>query len=54
VAKNTGRGTRAKPETTQIRDEGASATLWRRNAVSGLFTESKKTGGAFKGLRRTG
>ena len=57
MAKNTGRGTRnavtAERESAQ-RDNDNDNGLWvRRNLATGRFTEAKRTGGAFKGSRRS-
>jgi hypothetical protein len=43
---------RTAPENA-ARETAATDELWvRRNAVTGRFLQSKKTGGAFKGVRR--
>jgi hypothetical protein len=56
VAKNTGRTARTGVRGTDGESPRAqpSGGLWKRNLVTGRFTESKRTGGAFKSARRTG
>lgn len=54
MAKNIGgRSGRTASSTHRVTDNDSSSALWtRRNPASGRFTQSKKTGGAFKGVRR--
>ena len=52
MAKNTGRGSRvgSVTERSQLR---TSSGMWvKRNTTTGRFTEVKKSGGAFKGVRK--
>lgn len=53
MAKNTGRGTRAGAVSKRTQSRSTSTGLWtKRNASSGRFVEVKKSGGAFKGVRK--
>jgi hypothetical protein len=56
VAKNTGRTARTGARSTDAepRSTQSSGGLWKRNLITGRFTDSKRTGGAFKSVRRTG
>ena len=51
MAKNTGRGTRTDRTETPSQSNGSGTGLWKRNLVTGRFTEAKKSGGAFKSRR---
>jgi hypothetical protein len=53
MAKNTGRGSRIGAVAGRSQTQNPSTGLWsKRNATSGRFIEVKKSGGAFKGIRR--
>lgn len=54
MAKNTGRGARTEGAVTQPQSNGSTPGIWKRNAVTGRFTEAKRAGGAFKNTRRGG
>lgn len=53
MAKNTGRGTRAGAVTGRTQAKAGQSGLWvKRDTTSGKFLEVKKSGGAFKGVRK--
>lgn len=53
MAKNTGHGSRIGSVSGRSQTRSGSTGLWsKRNATSGEFIAVKKSGGAFKGVRK--
>jgi len=53
MAKNTGRGTRAGAVTGRTQMKSGANGLWiERDTTSGKFVHVKKSGGAFRGVRK--
>lgn len=53
MAKNTGRNFRLGAITGRSQAQNGRTGLWsKRSSASGQFVSPKKTGGAFKGVRR--
>lgn len=53
MARNTGRGTRQGAVKGRSQSQNPKTGLWvKRDTDTGRFTETKKTGGAFKGVRK--
>lgn len=52
MAKNTGRGSRQGPVTGRTQTQTGSGVWMKRNASTGTFIQAKKSGGAFKGVRK--
>ena len=52
MAKNTGRGSRTGAVTGRSQTKTAAGVWMKRNASTGTFLQAKKTGGAFKGVRK--
>jgi len=52
MAKNTGRGSRSGAVTNRAQARMTSGTWVKRDATTGRFLEVKKSGGAFKGVRK--
>jgi hypothetical protein len=54
MAKNTGRGSRHGTVTGRSQTQTGAGTWMKRNTSTGTFEQAKKTGGAFKGVRKEG
>lgn len=52
MAKNTGRATRVGAVTKRTQLRTSSGTWVKRDTTTGRFTEAKKSGGSFKGVRK--
>ena len=52
LAKNTGRGSRTGAVTGRSQTKTAAGVWMKRNTSTGTFVQAKKTGGAFKGVRK--
>ena len=52
MAKNTGRGSRSGAVTNRTQTRTSTGTWVKRDATTGRFVQVKKTGGAFKGVRK--
>lgn len=53
MAKNTGEGSRSGAVSGRSQVKNSKTRLWvKRNTSSGRFVETKKSGGAFKGVRK--
>ncbi len=52
MAKNSGRGSRVGAVTGRSQVRTPSGTWVKRDASTGRFTEAKKSGGSFKGVRK--
>jgi hypothetical protein len=52
MAKNTGRGSRQGAVTGRSQTRTSSGTWVKRDTSTGRFTDVKKSGGSFKGIRK--
>jgi len=54
MAKNTGRGSRVGSVSNRSQVKSANGTWVKRDTTTGKFVAAKKSGGAFKGVRKEG
>ena len=52
MAKNTGKGFRLGAVRGKSQTKNPSTGLWSKRGEGGRFTDTKTSGGAFKGVRR--